>query len=366
MTKLMKILYVYDKEPTTYQSYFWDSLKAMKSKYFIQTMVFGGNGGHFDYKVESYGTLDQIYKILYKLGLKSFPNRALNLMAQFDLIHLQTSYLFEKIIPFLNQENPPKVVITLRGGDTYVKPWHNKRWLSLYKDYGNLIDMFVVMSHHQGQFLSEKWGVPQNRIKVIPISFGAKSEVSSPKYPQGERIKLIAANRMTWEKNIIGLFQFAQRMQEKEVPFSLEIYGEGRDYQQLFYLRDAFQLSDIVIIKGKVSNADLKNKLKEHDFLIQLSLSEALSAVVLESQAMGTPCIVSNAGGLPEAVVDEVTGLVGDINNLDFLVERCISLWQNKERYYQFSKEGIGHVSSHYSLNIESERLNELYEELLS
>ena len=50
-----------------------------------------------------------------------------------DILHLQYSWLFPHIIPLLNFKNRPKIVITLRGSDTYCRPFIDKKWRELSK-----------------------------------------------------------------------------------------------------------------------------------------------------------------------------------------------------------------------------------------
>ena len=283
-------------------------------------------------------------------------------MNQFDIVHIQLSYLRSKIIPLLDQKTRPKIVVTLRGGDTYLKPWASENWRNFYKESENNIDAFITMSEHQKNYL-KKWGVNERKIHVIPISFGNYSN-AQPKYPNQNTLKLVSAFRMTWEKNIEGSMRYAKSLKEKGINFMYDIYGDGNDIGQLYFLIDKFDLGSNVNVKGKVDNYILKEKLIEYDFFVQLSISEALPASILEAQSKGIPCIISNSGGLPEAVIPNESAIVGDYNQTEYFVEESLRIWQNKDLYFSFSDKAIRNVNENFSIEKETERLIKLYHNL--
>lgn len=357
----MKILYIYDRFPTTYQSYLIEILSLLKKSLGVKSLVYE-KSDEADYSFVSYSFQDQLQRVFYKLKLSKYISSDIRLMADYDIIHIQHSYLWRKILPFKNLPKRPKIIITLRGGDTFMKPWLDSSWKNLYKDKNHLIDAFVVMSQNQKEYLM-KWGVNENKIYVIPISFGLFSE-AKPKYPNPDKLKLVSAFRMTWEKNIEGSIRFARILKDKEIDFQYDIYGDGKDLGELYYLIDRYDLGNYLFIKGKIDNKELKKKLPSYDFFVQLSISESLGMSVIEAQSQGVPCIVSNSGGLPEAVDNGKLGVISDYNNYEYFVNETIKLWKNREMYFSLSKNAINYVNEQFSTEIEIEKLISLYEKM--
>jgi glycosyltransferase involved in cell wall biosynthesis len=263
----------------------------------------------------------------------------------------------------LSNSRESNIVISLRGGDTYLKPWVDKRWKDFYINKGNLIDAFITVSQNQKEYL-QRWGIEANKIHVIPVSFGQHSN-ATPKYPNTHKLKLVSAFRMTWEKNIEGTIQFARMLKDKGIEFQYDIFGGGTDIGQLYYLVDKYDLSDNVAIKGKIDNDALKIKLVDYDFFVQLSISEALSVSILEAQSLGLPCVVSDAAGLPEAVIKGKTAIVYPYNNIEASVDECILIWKNRDIYYSYSKDAIEYVNTNFTLQHEKDKLEKLYKSLL-
>lgn len=357
----MKILYIYEKMPSTYQQYLSNLLLLVKESLGVKTLAYSKNK-NADFVIKTYNVKDYFQRILYRLRLSKRKTLDVKVFYEFDIIHLQHSFLFNKLKPLFNNPKRPKIVITLRGGDTYLKPWVDTRWNDFYKNSGNLIDAFITVSQDQKDYL-QKWGISENKIHVIPVSFGNHSN-AKPKYPNKEKLKMVSAFRMTWEKNIEGSVRFAKLLKDKGIDFQYDIYGNGNDLGQLYYLVDKYNLTDSVFIKGKIENNELKEKLLKYDFFVQLSVSEALSVSVLEAQSVGLPCIVSNSDGLKEAVIPNETGICGNYNDINYYVDETIKLWKDSEKYYQFSKLAIDFVNNNYTLEKEEERLKKMYYEI--
>lgn len=347
--------------PNLYQTYLLNLLTNIESVLNIKSFSYSKNK-NADISFKTYGLKDNLQRILSKIGLSKYKSADIKEFCKYDIIHIQHSYLFSKILKLKKIESPPKVIITLRGGDTYLKPWFNDKWKTLYKN-NQLVDAFIVMSNHQKEYLQIKWKVAKEKIHVIPVSFGDKTS-NIPKVPNREKLKLVSAFRMTWEKNIFDCIKFAILLKDKDIDFSYDFFGDGGDLSQLYYLRDKFNLSSHINIKGKVSNEMFKDKLKGYDFFIQLSLSESLGAAVIEAQSEGVPCIVSASGGLPETLINEVTGFVQKNNDLYTLVEKTIKLWKNEKEYFKFSKEAILFSNNNFSISKEIKSLENLYRSL--
>lgn len=357
----MKILYIYDKYPTTYQNYLLGLLNNIREQLNIKSLIYG-KSNYSDYQCLSFGFKDKIQRIKYKFGLTKHASYDIKIMANFDVIHLQHSYLWRKLTPLKKLKKKPKIVITLRGGDTYIKPWVDPAWSNFYTN-ADSIDAFIVMSQHQKEYL-KKWSIPENKIHIIPISFGELSKYK-PKYPNENKMKLIAAFRMTWEKNIEGTIQFAKRLKDSDVDFEFDIYGDGNDLGQLYYLIDRYELKDYVFPKRKIENNLLKQKMIEYDFFVQLSISESLGMSVIEAQSLGLPCVVSDSDGLPEAVLPNKTAICSDYRNIDYFSSEIIKLWKDRERYYKFSEEAIRFSNSNFTIEKEIQKTMTLYNQIM-
>jgi len=221
------------------------------------------------------------------------------------------------------------------------------------------------MSEDQKKYLT-RWGVPLNRIHVIPISFGEEFK-TEPKHPNKGTLKLISVFRMCWEKNIADNLRFVKQIKESGLPVQYDVYGDGQDIGQLYYLLDKFGLNEEVNVKGKLENTLLKKKLNTYDFLLQLSHSESFGMSVVEAQTFGVPAIVSNVDGLGETVIHNHSGFVLERNfSMREEANTIINLWKNESLYYTMSANAIQFAQSSFNTNAEVGKLVNLYSKLVN
>ena len=96
----------------------------------------------------------------------------------------------------------------------------------------------------------------------------------------------------------------------KSLDFEYTIVGEGSEYQELSFAIHQLGLSKNVLMVGLKNKNEVKTILSETDIYLQYSSSEGFCNAVLEAQAMGLLCIVSDAEGLSENIIHEKTGWV--------------------------------------------------------
>ncbi|WP_417289534.1 glycosyltransferase family 4 protein [Corallibacter sp.] len=368
----IKVFQVFENYPVFYQPYLQWIMKSLDQAFEISQKILTFNkpqkAKDYIFALPSYRRRKYLnaFQRLFSSSLHEFnflESKAIK--EKVDVIHIQHSYLFRKVKNILQKDlrSLPKIVITLRGGDTYVKPWVNKDWLDFFNNYGNKVSAFIVMSRNQKMYLHQKWGVDLERIYVIPISFG-NSFNADMKSPNKNKLKLVSVFRLNWEKNLHGNLQLILMLKNKGVDVSYDIYGDGVELGKLFYLIDNLGLKDEVKVKGRVDNDMLKRKLIQYDFIIQLSHSESLGMSVIEAQTFGVPAIVSDQGGLPEVIVDKKTGFVLNQFHLEKQLDNIVNIWKDENMYKKMSFEAIQFSQSTFNVNREREQLLNLYREI--
>ncbi len=104
----------------------------------------------------------------------------------------------------------------------------------------------------------------------------------------------------------------AGRKPELAERLRLLIVGDGRDRRSLERLAESLGIGEVTQFTGHVEHAQVPGYLNRLDIFVALSRhdSESFGVAVVEASSCELPVIVSDAGGLPEVVVDRVTGLV--------------------------------------------------------
>ncbi len=131
------------------------------------------------------------------------------------------------------------------------------------------------------------------------------SEVLSP-------IKLVFVGRLHWKKGIDTLLRVVFEL-SKTCNVFIEIIGDGPEREKIKFIVEKFGLADRVSLRGKLTQPDILNCFDKCDILLAPSIQEGCSNVVLEAQARGLYCIVSNAEGMNEVIENNTTGVICDM-----------------------------------------------------
>ena len=96
---------------------------------------------------------------------------------------------------------------------------------------------------------------------------------------------------------------------------------------------------------------------------MQYSLSEGFCNAVLEAQAMGCLCIVSDGGALPENVVHEKSGWVVPKQQPELLAKKLIEIiHMNDKEKHKISKFARQRVIEHFNLKDQAKAFKGFYE----
>jgi glycosyltransferase involved in cell wall biosynthesis len=87
---------------------------------------------------------------------------------------------------------------------------------------------------------------------------------------------------------------------------------------------------------------------------------------MLEAFAAARPIIVTDMGGMPEVVQNEITGYVIHQRDFEALADRIITLLANDRLRQRIGKTGRGHVEQHYTKAIMTKEHIRLYFQVLA
>ena len=129
-------------------------------------------------------------------------------------------------------------------------------------------------------------------------------DISLPRR-QSRSSRVFRIVRACWLQESKGLENliFAINKVSKKYDVSLDIFGTAKDNaygQSIAHLIYELKLSDIVNLRGWLSNEELQTLYGNFDLHVMSSLSEGMPRVCLESAAKGLPQLVTPVGGVPD------------------------------------------------------------------
>lgn len=132
----------------------------------------------------------------------------------------------------------------------------------------------------------------------------------------GQPLTIVTVGHVVDYKNPLGWIEVARRVLRQNVGIPLKFLWLG-DGKLLEECRARVRAEGLEQLKFLGCVDDVRGIVAKGDIYFQPSRLESQGLAVLEAMCAGRPCVVSNAGGLPESVADGTTGLVADASDLD-------------------------------------------------
>ncbi|MEJ2468444.1 MAG: glycosyltransferase family 1 protein [Campylobacterales bacterium] len=141
-----------------------------------------------------------------------------------------------------------------------------------------------------------------------------------------DSVKLLYVGRLSVEKNFLFVVELFEKLQEMcSVPLSLIVVGEGALAETVSRRRNS-HIHLLGLQKGKA----LSQLYASSDLMLFASVTETLGQVVMEAQASGMPCIVSDEGGVTDIVSHGETGYCLPATDTDQWLEKSRRLVEDK------------------------------------
>lgn len=162
-----------------------------------------------------------------------------------------------------------------------------------------------------------------NYAKITPAINTEKFCKHRPQKTLNGKVNIISTGRLTWQKG----YEYAlEALSELPIDFDFTIVGEGEDRERLAYAAYQWGIAHKVHLIGKRPHSEIAHLLANADIYIQPSVQEGFCNAVLEAQAGGLLCVVSNAGGLSENVENGKSGLVVPKRNPKAIVDAIMQI----------------------------------------
>jgi glycosyltransferase involved in cell wall biosynthesis len=111
---------------------------------------------------------------------------------------------------------------------------------------------------------------------------------------------------------------------------------------------------------------DLEHVLPSLDFLVHPARTEGLGVVLLQAASAGIAVIACDAGGMPEAVIDQKTGLLVPPDDVDALMAAMESLLSDPERAQAYGAKGRERMLASFSIAAMAQGNANVYRELMA
>lgn len=192
---------------------------------------------------------------------------------------------------------------------------------------------------------------PREKIKVIynPIPAGEflRSKFQPVYKKAGHELVIGNIGRLVPQKNQRFLIDLAARLKERQLSFKILIGGSGPLEESLKNQASREKVTDKIIFCGFLEN--VKDLLMSCDLFILPSLWEGFGYVLAEASLCQKPVIAFHISSNPELVLDNKTGFLCDINDMDGAIEKINLLHRDISLRDQLGENGRSFITDRFN-----------------
>lgn len=225
----------------------------------------------------------------------------------------------------------------------------------------------VAVSNDTADFYKDDIRIPEATVCVINNGVDTKryaagdgSVLKAQWAPDGQLL-IGTVGRMVPAKNHIRLLDMAQALKEQLADFKVVLVGDGELRAEVEAAVLEKQLQDNVILAG--ARTDIPDVLAALDVFVLSSDREGHPLTALESQAAGTPVVLTKAGGSADAIAingDQFGGVLVEKDH-QALAQAVVALVNDKERLQSIGLFAQEHALAHFDMQHMVDQYEELF-----
>ncbi|MCH4199298.1 MAG: glycosyltransferase [Clostridium tyrobutyricum] len=282
-----------------------------------------------------------------------------------DLIHAHyaTSY---GLLAALSKFHP--FILSVWGSDVFDFPKSgilNKMMLKYnLKKADKVLSTSKVMSKETSKYTDKK-------IEITP--FGVDLNILKPyenKYDDRDTITIGTIKTLEEKYGIEYLIRGFAKVSFKYpgINLILEIGGKGSQKEYLENLSQKLGIHNKVKFLGFLNRQQVVETFNRFDIAVFPSVldSESFGVAAVEAQACGTPVIVSNVGGLPEATSPDVSSILVRKKNSDDIQNALEKLILNKDLRISMGKNARKFVEDNFNIEDNFNKVDRIYKEIIN
>jgi len=245
-----------------------------------------------------------------------------------------------------------RVFVTEHSRDT----WKSFHYRLIDRLLSKSTKKLVAVSNDTADFYRTEVNLPASLVCVINNGVDTKRYAAGDgtalkkRWAANGELLLGTVGRMVSAKNHIRLLEMAVLLKEKLPSFKLVLVGDGELRANIESAVQEKNLQNEVILAG--TRSDIPDVLSALDIFILSSDREGHPLTALESQAAGTPVILTNAGGCADAVATHESQSGGMLVDKDAhaLAAAVVSMAQNRQSLNQMGSFGQSYALEQFDM----------------
>jgi glycosyltransferase involved in cell wall biosynthesis len=154
--------------------------------------------------------------------------------------------------------------------------------------------------------------------------------------------------RLSGEKQPFLFLKVVELLHRKLPALKVILAGEGALFVEIQHTIRQKNLEKTVHLLGR--RDDVAALMKVSDVFLLTSKQEGTPNVVLEAQYLGVPVVATRVGGVPDAMLDGVTGFLCSPDDPEEIAGKCLDLLKDRNKRRTMGRAGSDFIRTHFSL----------------
>ena len=213
----------------------------------------------------------------------------------------------------------------------------------------------VTVSESNARFIAETYGVPGDRLQVVPP--GVDVSRFRPSAGRGEPVDIVCVARLVEVKNVRLLLRACAALRDRGRTLRCIVVGDGPLRSELARLRDRLGLTRSVELVGPATQEQVVHWWQRARLGALTSSNEGFPVSLLEAAACGVPVVATAVGGVPELVVEGATGLLVPPDDAHAFARAVARLLDDAPLAARLGAAARARVEARFSLERQVDRL---------
>lgn len=216
-------------------------------------------------------------------------------------------------------------------------------------------------------------GCNEKKLVVHGSGIDCSRFLFTPRRPQpDEPIRIATTGRLVEKKGIEYSIRAIAKLADVNHNIEYNIIGDGPLREELQQLIQELNLTDKVKLLGWKQQQELIEILNNSHIFIAACVTgkdgnqDAPVNTLKEAMAMGMPVIGTLHGGIPELIIDGISGFLVPERDVNAIAEKLGYLIKHPEVWPEMGRAGRAYVEEHYDTNKLNDELVEIYRQLLT
>lgn len=155
--------------------------------------------------------------------------------------------------------------------------------------------------------------------------------------PNDEKILIHTSNfrKVKRTQDVVMIFEKVRDV----IPCKLLLVGDGPERQNLEILCRDLHIAEDVRFLGKQD--PVEELLAVSDLFLMPSETESFGLAALEAMACQVPVIATNSGGIPEIMVQGVTGFMSNVGDIEEMAKHAVTILADDALHNQFKIQAL-------------------------